>query len=214
MDERARIASFLKKYIEERLRDPETRAINSSPQFGLARQEFINAQTLENLGRAAENFLRINRRRSEELGISSDPDRIPDSLPLNVRERSLLFNGRAPDHHTREMRELRINYGISRLERSDRVEKLSRGLIEPSDSLRQILDELETRKTAKAIGHFQATLFNPEMKSTSSGLARILFAVDVIKPPDLLSVTNDHGISNGGADLTQFRDEALDPLSL
>jgi hypothetical protein len=36
-------------------------------------------------------------------------------------------------------------------------------LIEPSYSLRQILDELDTRKTTKAIGHFQASLFNPEM---------------------------------------------------
>jgi hypothetical protein len=63
------------------------------------------------------------------------------------------------------MRELRINYGLSRLERSEKVEKLSRGLIEPSNSLRRMLDELETRKTAKAIGQFQASLFNPEMNS-------------------------------------------------
>jgi hypothetical protein len=51
MDERARIAGLLKNYIEERLRDPETRALNISPQFRLAREELINAKTLEDLGR-------------------------------------------------------------------------------------------------------------------------------------------------------------------
>ncbi|HEV2664655.1 MAG TPA: hypothetical protein VG324_07080, partial [Blastocatellia bacterium] len=39
--ERTKIANFLKSYIDERLRDPETRALNTSADFRQARAEFI-----------------------------------------------------------------------------------------------------------------------------------------------------------------------------
>jgi hypothetical protein len=65
--ERAGIANFLKRYIDERLRDPETRALNTSAEFRQASAEFIAAKTTEDLGRVAETFLRNNRQRSEEL---------------------------------------------------------------------------------------------------------------------------------------------------
>ncbi len=177
-DERSRIAGFLKTYIEERLRDPETRALNSSPQFRLEREEFINAKTLEDLGRVAENFLRINRRRSEERRLHiSDPEHNPRPAadPLSARERNLLFNGRAPDHHSAEMRDLRINYGLSRMERAERVEKVVQGLIEPSESLRNLIDELEARKTVRAIGHFQASLFHEQMKTEGGKNLNLLY---------------------------------------
>jgi hypothetical protein len=166
--ERAKAAGFLKSYIDERLRDPETRALHRSAEFRQARAEFIAAKTPEALGRAAETFLRINLQRSESLRrYLADPDHHPrpDAAPLNPRERNLLFNGRAPDHHTREMRELRINYGFSRLERAARTEKLHQGLLEPSQSLKLMVEELETRKTAKAISHFQASLLNERMNN-------------------------------------------------
>jgi len=79
-------------------------------------------------------------------------------MPLNLWERNLLFNGRAPEHHTPEMRELRLNYGLSRRERTARITDLREGRIEPSEVLKTILRELETRKTARAIAHFQASI--------------------------------------------------------
>jgi len=166
LNERFTVASFLKRYIEERLHDPETRALNSSAEFRHAQAEFIKAETMEELGRTAENFLRENQRRSEELrSHQADPARHPQPAmaPLGARERNLLFNGRAPDHHTSEMRELRINYGLSRAERAAQAEKLHRGLIEPSAALNEVLGELETRRTVKAISHFQASLLNEQM---------------------------------------------------
>ncbi|MCI0389232.1 MAG: hypothetical protein MOB07_10790 [Acidobacteria bacterium] len=164
--ERLEITGFLTHYIDERLRDPETRALNSSVEFRQARAEFIAAKTPEELGRVAENFLRQNQQRSEDLRRHfADPNHRsrPATEPLDARQRNLLFNGRAPEHHTREMRELRINYGLSRAQRAERTEQLHRGLLEPSDALQQILGELESRRTTKAIAHFQASLLNEQM---------------------------------------------------
>jgi hypothetical protein len=167
-DEQEKIAAFLKSYIDERLRDPETRALNSSSEFRLARARLIDARTPADLGRAAANFLRFNQRNSEALRMHlAAPNRHPQpaARPLNARERNLLFNGRAPDHHTPEMRELRINYGLSRAERAARTEKLHQGLIEPSQSLRLMIDQLDKRRTVKAISHFQASLLNEQMNN-------------------------------------------------
>jgi hypothetical protein len=166
INERARIAGFLKSYIGERLRDPETRALNTSAVFREARSAIINTKTPEELGRIAASFLRLNEQRSEELRRHrTDPDRFssPAEMPLTARERNLLFTGRAPDHHTREMRELRLGYGLSRAERRERAVAIHDGRIEPSDALKTMLQELKTRKTAKAVAHFQAGILNEKM---------------------------------------------------
>src|SRR5262249_53804167 len=168
LKERGRIAGFLKGYIEERMRDPETRALNTSAVFREARAAILSATTPEALGRVASSILRLNERRSEELRLHrAAPDRHPEPaiMPLNARERNLLFNGRAPDHNTREMRELRLNYGLSREERARRVSDLREGRIEPSEALSHMLRELETRKTAKAVAHYQACLLNEKMNN-------------------------------------------------
>jgi hypothetical protein len=164
--ERLKVVAFLKRYIDERLRDPETRALNTSAEFRQARAEFIAASTTEDLGRVAETFLRNNHQRSEDLRRHlADPDRHPrpTAAPLDWSQRNLLFNGRAPEHHTREMRELRIDYGLSRADRAARTEKLHQGLLEPSRSLGPMIEELEKRRTGKAVSHFQASMLNDHM---------------------------------------------------
>ncbi|MGH9842486.1 MAG: hypothetical protein ACREEM_27400, partial [Blastocatellia bacterium] len=167
-DERSRIGAFLKNYVGERLRDPETRALNRSSVFRDARAAILNATSPEAIGRVAADFLRVNERRSEDLRRHrAAPDRfsLPSVMPLSAWERNLLFNGRAPEHHTAEMRELRLNYGLSRRERTVRIVGLREGRIEPSESLSAILQELETRKTTKAIAHFQASIINEKMNN-------------------------------------------------
>ena len=161
------IGSFLKAYLDERLRDPETRALHSSAVFRDARTVIINARTPAELSHSAEDFLRTNRRRSEELRQHlADPAQYPPPAqrPLDARERNLLFYGRAPEHHTAEMRELRIHYGLTKAERAVRVTQLRRGEIEPSPPLKELLNELAMRQTTKAINHFQASLLNEQMK--------------------------------------------------
>lgn len=164
------IGGFLKTYLDERLHDPETRALHSSAVFREARAGILNARTPVELGRAAEDFLRANRRRSEELRQHlADPTHHPPPAqrPLDARERNLIFYGRAPEHHAPEMRELRIYYGLSKVERAARVAQLQRGELEPSPPLHQLLDELATRHTVKAVNHFQASLLNEQMKQAS-----------------------------------------------
>ena len=167
-DERSRIGAFLKNYVDGRLRDPETRALNRSSVFRDARAAIFNATTPEALGRVSADLLRVNERRSEELRrhrAAPEKHPLPSVMPLNTWERNLLFNGRAPAHHTPEMRELRLNYGLSRKERAARTAGLREGRIEPSEVLKTMLQELETRKTAKAIAHFQASIINEKMNS-------------------------------------------------
>lgn len=164
------IGGFLKAYLDERLRDPETRALHSSAGFREGRAAIVNAQTPAELGRAAENFLRTNRGRSEELRQHlADPTHHspPAQRPLDAGERNLIFYGRAPEHHTPEMRELRIYYGLTKAERAAWVAQLRQGELEPSPVLQQLLDELTTRHTTKAVSHFQASLLNEQVKQPS-----------------------------------------------
>ncbi|MEP7343301.1 MAG: hypothetical protein ABI977_36595, partial [Acidobacteriota bacterium] len=168
LEERGKTATFLKGYIDQRLRDHETRALNTSTVFREARATIINSTTSEALGRAAAIILRSNQQRSEELRRHlADPNRYlpPEVMPLNVWERNLLFNGRAPDQHTREIRDLRLSYGLSRIERSQRTIDLHDDRIEPSNPLRTMLQELDSRRTARAVGHFQASILNEQVKT-------------------------------------------------
>jgi hypothetical protein len=168
IDERSRIGTFLKSYVNERLRDPETRALNGSVVFRDARAAMFNATTPEAFGRVASDLLRVNERRSEELRRHrAAPEKypLPTVMPLNTQERNLLFNGRAPDHHTPEMRELRLNYGLSRSERVTRGADLLEGKVEPSEALKIMLKELGTRNTTKAVAHFQASIINEKVSA-------------------------------------------------
>lgn len=95
-------------------------------------------------------------------------------MPLNAWERNLLFNGRAPEHHTPEMRELRLNYGLSRAASAARTAGLHEGKIELSDAFRAMLQELETRMTARAIAHFQASLLNEKVDTEGKANLHLL----------------------------------------
>jgi hypothetical protein len=167
-EERFRIGGFLKAYVAERLNDPETRALNRSAAFRLAHKQIAEARTPEELNRTAERFLRENLDRGNALRLhQSGPTRYPkpETMPLNHRERSLLFFGRAPEHHTTEMRELRHAWGLSRAERADRVKALREGRLSASPTLEQMITELDSRRSLPAIRHYQASILNEEMRN-------------------------------------------------
>jgi hypothetical protein len=167
-EERFKGGVFLKAYVNERLKDPETRALNKSAEFRLTHSKIINARTSEELSRVAENFLRENHQRDAALNLhQADPEfhLKPETAPLSARERNLLFFGRAPEHHTQEMRELRHFWGLSRTERAERVKALREGNLAPSTVLKDMVEELESRRTLPAIRHYQATILNEEMRS-------------------------------------------------
>lgn len=177
-EERFKIGVFLKAYVDERLKDPETRALNKSASFRLAHANIINAHTPEELSRVAENFLRENHQRDAALHLhQADPEfhPKPETAPLSARERNLVFFGRAPEHHTAEMRELRHFWGLSRAERAKRVKALREGDLAPSPVLKEMVEELESRRTLPAIRHYQATVLNEEMRNPGRLELRSMF---------------------------------------
>lgn len=182
--ERIYTGRFLKEYVEERLKDPETRALNRSRAFRVAHQQINATRTPEELSHVAETFLRENFARTKESrAINPTADRAsPTELPpLTARERNLLFYGRAPEHHTPEMRELRFAWGLSREQRAARVQALHDGRQEPSPILAQMLGELDTRRTLPAVRHYQATLLNDRMENPGKLDLRPMY---VRLPPD------------------------------
>ena len=164
--ERFKVSEFLKAYLDERMRDPETRALNSSAAFRRAHQQLNATTSAEEVNRFAEQFLRDNLAHGEALRLhKSDPAQHPqpEIMPLNARERNLLFYGRAPEHHSAEMRELRFAWGLSREARATRVRDLHEGRLQPSGTLEKMLTELETRQSLPALKHYQASLLNEKM---------------------------------------------------
>jgi hypothetical protein len=164
--ERFKISEFLKGYLEERMHDPATRALNSSAAFRTAHQQLNATTSSQELNRFAEQFLRDNLARGEALRLhKADPVHHlrPEVMPLNARERNLLFYGRAPEHHTPEMRELRYAWGLSREARATRVRDLHEGRLQPSARLEKMLTELDTRQSLPALKHYQASLLNEKM---------------------------------------------------
>jgi len=164
--ERRSLARFLKEYLAERLRDPETHALNTSPAFRAAHAALQQTKTPAEVGRTASAWLQTPVERS----------------PLSLRERQLLLNGRAPDHHTAAMRELRFAYGLSRAARAERLAALRSGELPPSPALQTLLEELSTRPTVKAVAHLQASLLNPP--APQSQQAAWHEAHDQLAPPE------------------------------
>ena len=162
-EERRAISGFLKAYVDERLKDPETRALNRSASFRQAHEQIVATTTPEELNRVAESFLRQNLDRSTAL--RNGQSQRPNEIPLNARERHLLFFGRAPEHHTAEMRELRHAWGLSRAERAERVRALREGRLEPTLALEKMLAELDSRRSVAALRHYQASILNEEMRN-------------------------------------------------
>ncbi len=150
-DYRMKVAGFLKSYVHERLRDPETRLIHDNETFRNAREALNQAQTTEELNRAAYEFMSRNERRRR---------------PLGERERWLLFNGRVPDHYTPEMVELRLTWGLPR---EGREHALRDGRLPPSPTLQAMLDELESRRNVESVRQYQKSLTTPPEQMRNPG---------------------------------------------
>lgn len=167
-DEWLKVGGFIKAYVGERLRDPETRELNRSPEFREAQAKIGAARTPKELSRTAENFLRENTERSRLLRLHrEEPDQypLPEPLPLDARQRQLLFYGRSPEHFSPEMRELKFNWGMSREEREARAQLLREGQLESSPALKLMLRELENRHSVKAVAHYQAAILNEKLEN-------------------------------------------------
>jgi len=158
-----KISGFIKVYTDERLNDPETRALNRSPAFRAAHAKINAARTPQELSRIAGSFLRENYEHTRALRSQQDvPGNAP---PLDARERHLLFFGRSPEHFSPQMRQLKYDWGLSREERAARTTMLREGELEPSRALKAMLRELESRSSVRAVAHYQATIINERVEN-------------------------------------------------
>src|SRR6266540_1324659 len=150
-DYRVKVAGFLNGYVHERLRDHETRLIHDNEIFRNAHKALNQAETPEELNRAAYEFMSINESRGR---------------PLGERERWLLFHERIPDHYTPEMVELRLTWGLPR---EGREQALRDGRLPPSPTLKAMLDELESRRTVESVRQYQKSLVTPPEEMRNPG---------------------------------------------
>ena len=148
---RVKVAGFLKSYVHERLRDPETRLIHDDEIFRNAHRTLDQARTPEELNRAAHDIMS----RNERLG-----------RPLGERERWLLFHGRVPDHSTPEVAELRLTWGLPR---EGREQALRDARLPPSPTLKAMLGELETRRNVESVRQYQKSLMTPPEEMRNPG---------------------------------------------
>lgn len=162
-EEWRKISGFIKAYTDERLNDPETRALNRSPAFRAAHAKINAARTLQELSRIAGSFLRENYEHARTL--RSQQDVLGHASPLGARERHLLFFGRSPEHFSPQMRQLKYDWGLSREERAARVTMLREGELDPSRALQAMLRELEARPSVRAVAHYQATIINERVEN-------------------------------------------------
>src|SRR5262247_1234711 len=148
---RVKVAGLLNSYVHERLRDPESRLIHDNEIFLNAHKALNQAETPEELNRAAYEFMS----RNERLG-----------KPLGERERWLLFNGRVPDHYMPEMVELRLTWGLPR---ERREQALRDGRLPKSPALKAMLDELESRRNVESVRQYQKSLMTPPEEMRNPG---------------------------------------------
>jgi hypothetical protein len=150
-DYRVKVAGFLNSYVQERLRDHETLLIHGNEIYRNAHKALNQAETPEELNRAAYDFMSMNESRGR---------------PLGERERWLLFHERIPDHYTPEMVELRLTWGLPR---EGREQALRDGRLTPSPTLKAMLGELETRRNVESVRQYQKSLMTPPEEMRNPG---------------------------------------------
>src|SRR5262245_430913 len=150
-DYRVKVAGFVNSYVQGRLRDHETRLIHDNEIFRNAHKALNQAETPEELNRAAYEFMGMNESRGR---------------PLGERERWLLFHERIPDHYTLEMVELRLTWGLPR---EGREQALRDGRLPPSPMLKAMLDELDTRRNVESVRQYQKSLMTPPEEMRNPG---------------------------------------------
>jgi len=168
--ERGEIARFVGQYVDFRL--PEgahdaTALSNRNPLFRSYAQRLGDTRTTEELVELAteiklENYQFYQQQQSHKLDPATPA---PDQKPLDVREMRELFVSVTPAGATKtergRMQEVLHSMTIFGKEKAERVKLLAEGKIQPSHTLSKLLDNLATRNTKPALGHFYASLQNP-----------------------------------------------------
>lgn len=175
--ERGEIARFVGQYVDFRLpagAHDATALSNRNPLFRSYAQRLGEIRTTEELVDVAteiklENYQLYQQQQAHKLDPATPA---PDQKPLDVREMRELFVSVSPAGSTNaergRMREALHSMTIFGKEKAERVKLLAEGKIQPSPTLSKLLDNLATRNTKPALGHFYASLHNPAPERPNS----------------------------------------------
>lgn len=147
--ERAAAFDFARAYVSYRFQDETTRLRNEKRLFRDYGARLDGARSTEEL------LQTINAIRRDNYARSAQPERFAEERsaeasrgeqarrPLTSAEMRHLFLSPAPEHHTAEMRELRMSRAVSGRDRQERIRNLERGQRVPSPELATLLREFE-----------------------------------------------------------------------
>jgi hypothetical protein len=166
-EERDALAMFVGDYIDFRQSDRVTADLNQNRVFREYALRLTDTRTTDELIATAleitkENF--ANYQQQEAFRANPETASAPAKDPLSLTELRQLFLYASPAGVTKaaagQMRSVLLSTVFGK-DKSDRVQLLAKGLLQPSPALAKLLQNLETRTTLAAINHFYASLQNP-----------------------------------------------------
>ncbi len=185
--ERVETVRFVSSYIDYRLKDHATLQLSHNPTFRNYSERLAAARTPDELIKAGNEIRLENYQRNQQLiAHRADPAQVaaPDKQPLRVMEMREVFLTATPTANTRgereQMKDILQSMTVFGKEKTERVKLLSEGKLAPSPALSNLLTNLETRQTTRAVDHFYSSLKTPadvlhtknrfDVKTTYDGL--------------------------------------------
>ena len=166
--ERADLARFVSNYIDYRFKDHTTQELSSNPTFRNYSERLAAARTPEELIQASSQIRLENYQQYQQLlAHRADPASAaaPQQQPLTVMEMREVFLSTSPTAVTsadrEEMKDILQSMAVFGKEKTERVQLLIQGKIEPSPTLSKLLTNLDTRQTVRAVNHFYSSLRTP-----------------------------------------------------
>lgn len=166
-EERDAIATFIGAYVDFRQADHITSELQNNSVFREYSQRISDARSPEELTETViaiskENF--DNHRQLEAHRADPQKTAAPQKTRLTVKEMRQLFLTSTPlagDKNVRaQMRDILLSTLFGKA-KTDRVQLLAKGQLQPSPILAKLLQNLDTRKSLAAVNHFYASLRNP-----------------------------------------------------
>ena len=158
-EERTAVYDFARDYVRFRAQDEVTRLRNEKRLFREYGARLDRAQSLEELRETISDIRRENYARAtrpEQFAEDvRDAARRGEQVrrPLTTSEMRKLFLSPAPEHHTTEMRELRLSRAETGSDRQQHIRDLERGTREPSPELATLLREFDRTRHDSPLRH-------------------------------------------------------------
>jgi len=159
---------FASAYLEQQLRQPETRLRHFNERYREYAQMLDRCQSREEVIQASST-IRIDNASAGLNRQQNGQDRDPTNSPaLTSNEMQMLFTEQSPRHFTSEMIVAKLSYAGDGAATKARTEALKRGEIAPGPEAQQLVDSLESRMGRKyldeslsATKHFLQSLKTP-----------------------------------------------------